>query len=387
MSSATTAISVASTTSLAPTTTVAPPIDFAPERLLERFHAALEGGDADAAMALLNPDALWSRLGIELRLDQPITEELAWLPPVLGLPESASARDIVRTVIDFQAALRTKFRVIGCVEDGPSLMCSYEERDALTAIGPFQEGTVSLVVGDGGIAHYSVESQEVGETTDDADDFKRWAAVQDPAVTTSDFGNVDYARLVVTLIDEWGAAGRPESRVVDPSASSTDVVEAFFEARNEGDWETMVFLMAGDALEDPFGNRDEFDAAQLLERRITPVDCEVQLESETIGTRVGCHVTVSDIVVEAAGVTPTNPNRTTLQVLDGRVTSLPQFIPSLFRAESAIEEWVQITFPDEYVVACPDGIAGQSPLDGLDCARFIVDHRADWTPIVSDLGL
>jgi hypothetical protein len=168
----------------------------------------------------------------------------------------------------------------------------------------------------------------------------------------------------------------------DPMA----VLEAFLGARNDGDWASMLALLGGDALADPFGSRDEFEAAQLLEREITASDCQVIL-ADARGSRLACGVAVTDIIVRAAGITATNPNASTFQILDGRVTGLPDFLPSSFLAERAVEEWAEADAPAAYRESCPDGIAGQSPIDGLDCARFIAEHREAWQPLVAALDL
>ena len=75
----------------------------------------------------------------------------------------------------------------------------------------------------------------------------------------------------------------------------------------------------------------------------------------------------------AAGRTPTNPNATTFTILDGRVIDLPEFLPSLFRAEEAIELWAVENQPERYARDCPLGIAGQDVITGLGCAELIAE--------------
>ena len=69
------------------------------------------------------------------------------------------------------------------------------------------------------------------------------------------------------------------------------------------------------------------------------------------------------------------------------MVAVPAFLPSSFVAEQAIEVWASEQYPAEYEAACPDAIAGQSPIDGLACATFIAEHEAEWAPIVAGLGL
>ncbi len=352
--------------------------------VLGDFIAAIAAGDADAAFAFFASDAVWSLGGVELRLGEPIPPELAWLPEVVGVAES-TVDELVRGILQLQVAMKSTPLVAGCQGDGSVQNCAYSVVDALTpVVGAEQRGSLTVEVVGGHIVRYESDVAPVAELTGADDAFKRWSAIQDPDVTR-ELPLLAWASIVVPLAEAWEVAGRPDSP--PPPAIGDDpvaVVEAFIDARNRGDWETMVALMGGTALDDPFGSRDEVDAGQLLEREITPEECEIVLQSAA-GARVGCRVVVTDIIVDAAGITATNPNQSTFQVAEGRVTALPQFIPSSFAAERAIEEWAATHAAESYDEACPDGIAGQSPIDGLACAQFIADNHTGWQPAVSAL--
>ncbi len=365
--------------------TASPPVPDAVE-VLAAFIDAIERSDADAAFALLGPDAVWSLGEVELRLGERIPPELAWLRDVVGI-DGSTVDELVRGVLELQVAMKSMPSVAACQGDGSTRTCDYSVADALTpVVGAAQRGSITVEVLGGHIVRYESDVVPVAEMTGADDAFKRWSAIQNPDVTR-ELPLLAWANIVVPLAEAWDATGRPDSPA--PPLSGDDpvaVVEAFVDARNRGDWETMVAFMGGAALDDPFGSRDEFDATQLLERDITLEECEIALDT-TAGVRVGCRVSVTDIIVDAAGITATNPNQSTFQVAGGRVTALPQFIPSSFLAERAIEEWAATNAAESYDEACPDGIAGQSPVDGLACAQFIADNQSGWQPAVGALDL
>ncbi len=354
------------------------------DQLRETLPALLEGldaGDAAAVLAVLTPDAVWESFGFPISIPDPLPGDLAFFAAALGLGPEAIGAELIAAEIALRGALRTAHRVACPAEDLPDLRCRLTTTNALTELtGLSETGSLVLTPGpDGRIARVRFETEQVaGRAAPDLDAFRRWSAVEEPGVARQ--LSVDQLRLTVEALDRWLAAGRPDLELPDVTADPIEVVAAFLDARNDRDWTLHMRLLGGDALENPFGSRDEFDAAAALERRITAVSCEVTLTSERQGSFVACEVTVSDIITEAAGVNPTNPNATTFRVREGRVIDLPEFLPSLFLAEEAIEEWALDNEPDDYALACPFGIAGQDVIDGLACALFIAEHRESWAP-------
>ncbi len=379
----TTTTSVLSTQAMTSTTTVPPAPS--PTGVLASYHAALAAANLPAATELLAPGAVWSIEGVDVTLGRPLSAELAWLPDAVGAPE-ATSESLVETLLRVQEALQTRSNLTDCIETGQTVTCTYTAIDVLTpVVGEPASGTVTAEVAAGTITRYRLDAPFLPDLRAAPDAFHRWVAIENPDATR-DLPLADWALAWAPLAVAWEAAGRPD---VGPPAITDDpvaVVESFFAARNGGDWEAMVASLGGDALLDPFASRDEFDAAQLLERDITIQECKVILE-DARGTRLGCRLTVTDIITAAAGIVATNPNQTTVQVADGRVTGAPQFVPSSFLAEQAIEEWAQANVADAYASACPDGIAGQSPIDGLACAEFVAAHRDGWGPVVAALDL
>ncbi len=128
-------------------------------------------------------------------------------------------------------------------------------------------------------------------------------------------------------------------------------------------------------------------AAVELDRRVRLDDCSVTLKSATVGSFVACEVSVTDIILDAAAVVATNLNQITFVVVDGIVVKVPQWLPSSHIAEQAVEEWGMMNDERRYRSACPNGIAGQEVVTGLDCARWIADTRAGWVEAVGALGL
>jgi hypothetical protein len=179
----------------------------------------------------------------------------------------------------------------------------------------------------------------------------------------------------------------PRQRPPEVDHDPVAVVEAWWAARNAFDYERMASLMAGESFDNPFASPGEVEAARWLQRVVTPLDCDVGAQSESLGTFVACSVSVSDIIVEAAGVTSTNLNRATFRVRDGYVIAVPAWIPSSQVAEEAIEEWARSNANISYRQACPSGIAGQSSIDGARCAQFIAENEDGWRSEVAALGL
>jgi hypothetical protein len=175
----------------------------------------------------------------------------------------------------------------------------------------------------------------------------------------------------------------PAARQLDP----IEVVEAWVAARNDGDWDTQESLSSAEILDRGFGSRDETRAAVELNRQIHLEVCSVTLDSPTVGAFVACEVTVTDMILDAAGVVATNANNSTFLVVDGLVTKPPQWLPSSHLAEQAIEEWGMANDRKQYRSACPDGIAGQDVITGLDCARWIADAHPAWVEAVQAVGL
>ena len=183
------------------------------------------------------------------------------------------------------------------------------------------------------------------------------------------------------------ASDTPKPPPPEASADPVVLVLAWWEARNAFDYNAMARLMTGEALQNPFGSPEEVAAARALDRVVTPLDCEVGTENASLGTFVSCDVSVSDIIVAAAGVTSRNLNRATFRVRDGAIIAVPVWIPSSQVAEEAIEAWARVYRPLEYQRSCPLGIAGQSSVDGATCARFIARNQAGWSGRVAALGL
>jgi hypothetical protein len=173
----------------------------------------------------------------------------------------------------------------------------------------------------------------------------------------------------------------------EPPIAASDpieVVEAYIAARNGTDWDVQRSFLAGDARRHAFGSRDEFEAAVALDRDIHLLDCGVNLESDTLGSFVACTVEVTDLISEVSGRTVSNANASTFTVSGGFVVDLPEFLPSDFVAERAIEAWAEQHEPTAYRRACPDGIAGQSVVTGRRCAEFIAQHVDAWAGAVID---
>ncbi len=172
-----------------------------------------------------------------------------------------------------------------------------------------------------------------------------------------------------------------------PPHDPVAVVEEWVDARNEGDWDTQAALSSRDILRRGFGSHDETLAAVELDRRIRLDECSVTLESDTVGSFVACEVTVTDIILDAASVVATNLNQITFVVVDGLVVKPPQWLPSSHLAEQAVEEWGMVNDERRYRSACPDGIAGQEVVTGLECARWIADTHPGWVEAVRAVGL
>ena len=375
----TTATASATTTGVATTTTASRTA----EQTVDAFIDGLNSADGDALRALLAPGAVWDS-GLSLVVDDPLPPDLDFLTQQFGLAGGATFLDLLDAALAVEAAAATVRSVSECVATEEEVTCAYREADAFTHLsGRVEAGSVSLVRDGRGQINFVAFNTSPQITQADAsyDGFRRWAAVEEPQVTNPIDG-LESEQRRHSLLEAWELAGRPDLAAPPADAEPLAVLAEYLDARADGDWETHMRLLGGDALDNPFGSRDEFDAAAWLERRVTAVDCEVTLESATQGTFLACDVAVDDIITHAAGVTPTNPNATTFRVKDGRVIDLPEFLPSLFRAERAIEGWAIEALPTEYAQACPDGVAGQSVLVGASCARFIAEHLDDWRPLV-----
>ncbi len=377
----TAAVTTTVTTMSIPTTTEPP----RPGEALDAFLGAIAAGDAAGALGLLASDAVVEFMELELRLGAPLPEDQSWLPGVIGVGE-ATAPAVMKGLLDYYVALGTQPEVAGCREDGSRFECSYAVADAFTRIaGEPVTGTLAAEVDGGLIARLSLDPLLVSSPGWGPDEFKRWAAVNRPEVL-GETTLLAWARAAVPVAAEWDAAGRPDAPA-PPDFNTTDpvaVVRGWLDFRNIGDWVSTVALLGGGALDDPLASRQQFDAEEILEREISVSNCQVVLDDDQ-GTRLGCDVAVSDIVTRAAGIVATNPNQSTFTVLDGRIVDLPDFYPSSFRAEEAIEQWAQANLPGQYAAACPFGIAGQSPLETVSCARFVADNRAGWEPVLAEL--
>jgi ketosteroid isomerase-like protein len=353
----------------------------APEAVLTEWLTALNDGQLDAVFDLMAADAVWSIPMIELRLDGPVPEEMLWVVEVLGLEGDVVGSDVLRGVFEMQIAVRTVRSVDGCRSEGATVRCQYASVDALTPLrGTAEEGELGLVVGDGVITEvrYDIEQVESADRLEDVDAFLRWAYLEEPTLSLD-----QDPRDLIGLIEEWEAAERPDvARPADVGADPIELIQAWLDARHEGDWERHVALMGGKALTQEMGSRDDFDAAALLQRTVTLGECAPTLESERVGVVVGCVVTVSDIITMVVGAEPSNPNVSTFQVKDGRITALPEFIPSLFLAEEALEIWGAATYPNDYEEACPFGITNPLGIEDRSCAQFLVDHQGEWTDAV-----
>lgn len=373
----TTTVAVASTTTIAPVDRIA---------LAEAFAEALESADRAAITMLLAPNAAWVLAEEPIGLDLPLPAGFAEFAGALGLESDASFLDVVVELRVQRVDLGAEISLTDCADTAIGVACAYREGDVLSPLtGQAELGTIELALDAAGLIT-EVWLDTAASTTDpdpERDAFFRWSAIEQPDITNRSTASGPVAELVTGLLERWEAAGRPDLPAPDPAADPTDVVAAYLTARNDRDWEAHMALLGGEALDNPFGSRDEFDAAAFLERRITPLECEITLESARQGTFVACQVEVTDIIVEAAGATPTNPNATTFRVMEGRVIDLPEFLPSLFIAEDAIERWAEANEPAAYAAACPFGIAGQSVLDGRACAEFIAFHREAWAPLVA----
>ncbi len=376
----TTAAVTKTTTSLAPTTTttVGQPD---PQAALDAFLANLSAGSIDEAFDAMAPDAVWSFGLLELMIEEALPAELAWLGGIFELPPDATGRDVLEALLTIDHRLGATWQTSGCEVVATTVSCEYVKTTLLDEIvGMPESGTVSATVSDAGLARVEAVSAEPGPPTADVTAFLRWARIRRPEVRLGPV-TLGQADALATAVPEWIAAGRPDVDSPAAGAEPVDVVTAYVTARNDGDWETHTALLGDGALFEDFGSWEEFQAAQLLDRDILIRSCEVTLASGT-ETTLACDVTVSDIIVDTAGIEPDNPNATTFRVSDGRVVRLPEFLPSSFLAETAIEEWAQAAQPDAYATACPNGIAGQSVIDGLPCATFIAEHQDEWTPAV-----
>ena len=75
--------------------------------LLDAYLAAVAAGDVDAAVGLFADDATWEFNGLTVQFGEPLPDDLAWLPAVLGLPEPATPGDIVEGVTLFLTTMGT----------------------------------------------------------------------------------------------------------------------------------------------------------------------------------------------------------------------------------------------------------------------------------------
>ena len=193
--------------------------------------------------------------------------------------------------------------------------------------------------------------------------------------------------LMVVLLAGCSSEPEVQPRPNDVGYDPVEVVEAWWDARNSGNYDRMASLMQGEeAFGNAFGSRSEMEAAQLLQRVVTPVSCKVNAELGSLGTFVACDVTVTDIIVGAAGTSSGNLNDSTFRVRDGYLVAVPVWIPSSQVAEKAIERWAAKHAWLSYALACPFGIAGQSSIDGKKCAGFIARHEHQWRDAVASLN-
>jgi ketosteroid isomerase-like protein len=343
----------------------------------------LNDGDFEAAFALVAPDASWTLFGVPMALDDAVPEELAWLPPIFDLGTDATGADLVRAEMELRAQLRTQRTITDCQAQGGTATCSYESVDATTPIlGESEAGELMAKVEDGLVTELLLAVEPIVDATVDADAFLRWGFVTEPALGF-DGPPAEYFDVLIGLIDEWHRSEQADIPVPDDVGDEPEaVVVAWLEARQSGDWDRHVALLAGDALRQEFGSRDDFEANQLLRRRIKLSECEITLENERVGAVVACIVAVEDIITSVVGSEPTNANATTFQVKNGRIASLPEFLPSLFVAEEALEQWGEGSHPAEYAEACPEGITSPLGVERRSCAQFLVDHRGEWNDAV-----
>ncbi len=342
---------------------------------------ALNDGDVATVLATFAPDAVWDGFLGPTRLDHPLPDELLPFSESLGLTRGATLSDLWAANFDLFIAGRTVWTIESCDLDGTSAVCELRGTDAFTALSGVELLAVFEVEADerGQIERFRFDPDWTGESSERADDFRRWAKLERPDVDTG--LDPTAIRTLVELLDRWESQGSPAIEAPDPDLDAVAVVEAYLAARNDQDWETHVRLLGGDALDNPFGSYDEFLATGVLDRRISARECTVTpLGNDSF---VACIVDVTDIISTAAGRTPTNPNATTFAVRDGRVVDLPEFLPSLFLAEEAIEQWAIANAAERYAAACPSGIAGQDVITGLSCAEFIAESRESWESAVA----
>lgn len=359
------------------------------EVVLERYHEAIAAQDVDAAMEVLAEDAEWGFEDIKFTLDAPMHEQYEWLVNVFEVEPGATGYGIVRAYTEYLVASRSAPVAANCDGDEEAVRCTYTSEDGLAPLtGSREFGTVEAAVERGRLIRYALVTDSVDDqpVSEDISSFRRWSAIRDPATLNVFVPVASYAERILGVYDEWLAAGRPDIAPAVVVDDPIEVAETWFSANNAGDWETQVSLTGGDALFDPFASRDEFEAARSLEREVTFDTCVVTLEASD-SVRIACDVTVNDIITAATGVAATNPNQTSMAISDGRIVGAPQFLPSHFAAEEEIEKWAQREEPDSYRRACPEGIAGQNPITGLVCARFIATYQGEWAPFVAELGL
>lgn len=359
------------------------------EIVLQQYHDEVIAGDVEAAMDVLAQDAEWGFEDIRFTLDTPMHEQYEWLVNVFAVEPDATGLDVVRAYTEYLVASRATPVASNCVGDEAAVTCTYTTEDGLTPLtGATEFGTVEAAAADGRLTRYLLVTDRIEEeaTVGDAAAFRRWSAIRDPETMNPFVPTAPYAERLVEAHDDWIAAGRPDVAPAVVLDDPIEVAEAWFAANNTGDWETQVSLTGGDALFDPFISRDEFEAARTLNRQVSLDTCAVTLEA-TDSVRIACDVTVTDIVTAAAGVPATNPNQTSMAMSDGRIVGAPQFLPSHFAAEREIEKWAQREEPENYRRACPEGIAGQNPITGLVCARFVATYQGEWAPFVAELGL
>ena len=279
--------------------------------------------------------------------------------------------------------MQTERTISGCRGDETSIRCDYSSRDAATAIsGIVGSGIVTVEVADDRITRYETVLETTAEAAPAWDTFRRWARIENPSFGVQGLPT-QYADLLVPLISQWEESGRPDIASLPNTTDPIKVVEALLGAQAAGDWEVFSSLLGGDALDAELAGWSSFQAAILLERVVTPDRCEVTLESEQLGSAVACPVTVNDIILDTAGIEGAQWNPSTFHVKDGRVTTLPAFIPSSAVAERRIEEWAVQEYPDRYAEACPDGIVDATGVESLPCAEFIVRHQTEWSPLVA----
>lgn len=341
----------------------------------------LNNGDIADVFITFAPDAVWEGFLGRVRLDDPLPDEILSFSQSLGLTQGATFGDLWAANFELLVAARTVWAIDSCDIEAMVAMCELRGTDAFSALSGGENNAVFEVeMGDGGlIERFRFDTEWVEAPNERFDDFRRWAKLEQPGLDPQ----VDpfAIRALVALLDRWESEGSPSVEPPDPDLDGVAIVAAYLAARNDQDWETHVRLLGGDALDNPFGSYDEFLATGTLDRRIGVRECSVTaLGNESF---VACVVEVTDIISNAAGTVPSNPNATTFTVHEGRIVDLPEFLPSLFRAEQAIELWAQDNEPGRYAQACPNGIAGQDVITGLSCARFIAEFVAGWKDAVA----